>query len=367
MGVPFIDIKRFEDGFLSKVEEKLSSLLKDAKFIGGDEVATLEKKLSEYNQLKYAVSCANGTDAIQLALRAVGVGKNSKVLVPNSTFWATYEAVVNVNADPYIVDTNLSDMQMDFHFFEKALKEIKPDAAIIVHLYGWGSTRLEDFRDLCKKSNIPLIEDGAQCFGVEYKQEPIYKNALISTTSFYPAKVLGGCGDGGAVFTQNDELADKVRKLANHGRTSHYMHGYVGWNSRLDTIQAAFLNLSLEYFSKRLDSRRFWAKKYQEELPKLGIKVIEPPSEYKENGYCNVTLYPEDLRPGLEQKLKESGIGFGTIYPGAMEDQEGAKPFTMGVIGERNASKLSKQVLNYPLFPYMTQKEFDEVLAVIKK
>ena len=366
MGVPFIDIKRFEDGFLQEFEAKVADLAKGARFIGGEEVSGLEKSLSEYNGVSHTVSCANGTDAIQLALRACGIGRGSKVLVPNSTFWATYEATINVGADPYIVDTNLTDLQMDFGFFEKAVEEVRPDAAILVHLYGWGSANLSKFRDLCKSKNIPLIEDGAQCFGVEYRKEPIYKDALISTTSFYPAKVLGAAGDGGAVFTNDPDLADRVRKLANHGRTSHYNHGLVGWNSRLDTIQAAFLNLSLKFFPERLKSRRYWAGQYREKLGNLGINVIQPPNDFTENGYCNVNLFSVEERPSIEEKCKNAGIGFGIIYPGAMEDQEGAKPFTKSVFGEKNARDISKRVLSLPLFPYMTEEEFNEVLKVFQ-
>jgi len=366
MTVPFIDIKRFETNFLQEWNEKVLELSKNAQFIGGNEVVNLEKNLSEYTQVSQVVSCANGTDAIQLGLRALGIGRGHKVLLPNSTFWATFEAVVNVGADPYVVDTNPTDLQMDFSTFEKAVEEVNPDAAILVHLYGWGSSRLEDFRKFCSKKNIPLLEDGAQCFGVLYKGEPIYKSALISTTSFYPAKVLGAAGDGGAVFTNLPSLADIVRKLANHGRTSHYGHGYVGWNSRLDALQAGFLNISLKYFPERLKSRQAIAKKYQEDLSKLGVNVIFPPSEFVENGYCNVTLFPNEVRTKLEAKLKEAGIGFANIYPGAMSDQEGAKEYLKGKFGEDNARKISSSVLNFPLFAYMSDVEYSEVLKTVE-
>jgi UDP-2-acetamido-2-deoxy-ribo-hexuluronate aminotransferase len=366
MGVPFIDIKRFEVGFLEEFHSKLIEMTKNAQFIGGSEVADLEKNLSTYNQTKYSISCANGTDAIQLALRAVGIGRGHKVLLPDSTFWATFEAVVNVGADPYVVDTNLSDLQMDFSTFERAFEEIKPNAVILVHLYGWGSQDLQKYREYCNQRNVPLIEDGAQCFGVLYKGEPIYKNALISTTSFYPAKVLGAAGDGGAVFTNNDDLADRTRKLANHGRTSHYGHGMVGWNSRLDSFQGLFLNLSLKYFSKRLESRRSWAKKYRDVLPGFGIQVISPPKDYEENGYCNVTLFPNAERTQMESKLKTASIGYANIYPGAMSDQEGAKDYLKGSFSKGNAKLVSSSVLNFPLFPYMTDSEFQEITQIIQ-
>jgi UDP-2-acetamido-2-deoxy-ribo-hexuluronate aminotransferase len=368
MSVPFIDIKRFEPGFLEAWEEKVKSLSKNAQFIGGEENQNLEKSLANYAETQYSIGVANGTDAIQIALRAVGVGRGDKVLLPDSTFWATFESVVNVGAEPYTIDTNPEDLQMDFLTFEKALNRIQPKAAILVHLYGWGSSRIKDFRALCKSKNVPLIEDGAQCFGVKFDGESIYKNSLIATTSFYPAKVLGAAGDGGAVFTNDANLADLSRKYANHGRISHYEHGYVGWNSRLDTLQAAFLNLSLLHIDKRLESRRSIAQKYYRELPSYGLKTIKPPEGYTENGYCNVNLINNADRTKLETTLKENGIGFGNIYPGAMSDQPGAKGFIKERIGEKNNTReICSSVLNLPLFAYMNDSEFQEVLSILKK
>ncbi|GBF49783.1 pyridoxal-phosphate-dependent aminotransferase [Leptospira ryugenii] len=367
MAVPFIDIKRFESGFLDNWNAKVKSLSENAQFIGGSEVNDLETELSKWTEQKYTIACANGTDALQLALRAVGVGRGDKVLVPDSTFWATFESVVNVGADPYTVDTNPSDLQMDFQVFAEAIDKVKPKAAIIVHLYGWGTGQIESFRKLCKDKNVPLVEDGAQCFGVQWKGHSLYKDALIATTSFYPAKVLGAAGDGGAVFTNDEELASITRKLANHGRTSHYEHGYVGWNSRMDSLQAAFVRLSLQHLKSRIESRKKSAQFYYKELPKLNIQVIHPPEGYDENGYCNVTIVDPDRRPKIEAVLKEKGIGFGNIYPGAMSDQPGAKPHLIERFGkDQNARRIASSVLNFPLFAYMKDSELEEVLDVIR-
>jgi len=367
VAVPFIDLKRFEEGFLDTWLEKVSAMSSRAEFISGNEVTTLESRLSECAQVAHVISCANGTDAIQLALRAIGVGRGDIVLVPNMTFWATFEAVVNVNASPVTVDIDLTDGGIDLVAFKIAVEKFNPRAAVVAHLYGWGSAKLGELREYCKNQKVMLVEDGAQCFGAEYMGEPIYKGALISTTSFYPAKVLGGAGDGGAVFTDDAEIAKRVRQLGNHGRTAHYGYGLVGWNSRLDSFQAAYLNISIDYLPQRLKSRRESAAFYSKELLSLGLKQITAPDSYNENGYCNVCLIEnEALKIKLETALRSSGIGFGNIYPGAMSDQSGAVNFLHAHVGGSNAQQLCTSVLNLPLFPYMVLEELTEVIDIVQ-
>ncbi len=366
-GVPFIDLKRFEPGFQQALMEKFAAMTSNAQFIGGNEIAELERRLQTVVSVQHAVTCANGTDALQLALRALGVGRGDVVLVPNVTFWATYEAVVNVGADPVTLDASLEDGGVSYAALEQALSQAKPKAAIVAHLYGWGSQQLAEIRELCRKHGIPLLEDGAQCFGATYQEQSIYKGALISTTSFYPAKVLGGAGDGGAVFTDDVGLADKVRRLANHGRTTHYGYGDVGWNSRLDALQAAFLNLSINHIDQRIASRREAAHFYQKVLPTLGLEVLSPSADYAENGYCNVCLVRDQgKKKALETALKDAGIGFGNIYPGVMSSQEGARVYNKGHFGGRDGEVLCASVLNLPLFPYMTHEELDRVVDVVR-
>ena len=366
INVPFIDLKRLEPGFHEALMEKFHAMTLNAQFIGGGEVSTLETRLQAELQVAHAVSCANGTDALQLALRAVGVGIGDVVLVPNVTFWATFEAVVNVGAKPVTVDADLSDGGVNFDDFEQAIREVKPKAALVAHLYGWGSARLLDLRKLCREHGVVLVEDGAQSFGVHYQGEPIYKGAHISTTSFYPAKVLGGAGDGGAVFTDDIELADKVRCLGNHGRTAHYGYGDVGWNSRLDSLQAAFLNLSLKHIDARIASRREAVAFYQSALPATGIQLMSAPTGYDENGYCNVCLVPNSaVKADLEARLKAECIGFGNIYPSVMSSQPGAASYMEGHFGGQVGEQLCASVLNLPLFPYMKEAELQRVVNVV--
>ena len=358
MRVPFIDITRHEEGFVPQWIEKVAQMTTEAQFIGGPEVKSLEDRLSGYCETKFVISCANGTDAIQLALRALAVGSDDVVLVPNATFWATFEAVVNVGAIPVTVDIDLSDGGIDLTAFEEAIKAENPKAAVIAHLYGWGTKNLQSLRALCLENDVYLVEDGAQAFGVEYEGAPIYAGGLISTVSFYPAKVLGAAGDAGAVMTNDAALAARGRRLANHGRTEHYGYANVGWNSRMDALQAAYLNLSLDHMGARIASRRATAEEYRQLLPAIGMTPMSAPKSYNENGYCNVCLIEDPvLKLHIEAVLQIKKVGFGNIYPGTMSTQKGAKLYLKAHYGGENSNQLAKSVLNLPLFAYITPEE----------
>lgn len=365
--VPFIDLTRFEPGFLEKWFDTISQISKNAQFIGGNQIEVLEGTLKFFCNVTQVIPCANGTDAIQLALRAIGAGPGDSVIVPDLTFWATFEAVVNVGASPITVDTSLSDGGIDLEAFQHAIITKKPKAAIIAHLYGWGTEHIDEIRQMCDKYGVLLVEDGAQCFGVTWKNESIYSNALIATTSFYPAKVFGAAGDAGAVFTNNKDLAAKVRYLSNHGRSSHYGYQDVGWNSRMDSIQAAFLNLSYEHLHSRIKSRQLSSNYYRTHIVSSDAPFMSVPDGYEENGYCNVMVVDDqNLKSNLEIALKRAKIGFGNIYPSTLSEQICAPKYSKDHFGGRNGSKLSQSVLNLPLFPYMTESELSEVVQVVK-
>lgn len=364
--VPFIDLRRFEDGFLERWAEISREISANTRFVAGEAAARLETRLAERFGVAEVVGCANGTDALQLALRALGVGPGDVVVIPDATFWATFECVVNVGARVVTVDVDPGDLQMDFDAFVRALDEHQPAAAILVHLYGWGSARLADFRRVCRERDVRLVEDGAQAFDVTWQGESIYRGAEISTISFYPAKVLGACGDAGAVVCSSEELAQTVRRLGNHGRTTHYEHGLVGWNSRIGGFESAWLDLSLDYLEERLASRRHAFDRYAEALPDLGWDVVTPPEGYVGNAYLNVTLHDPDRRPELQRTLADHGIGVGTVYPGAMSRQPPAADHLEGKIGGEEADALCRGVLNLPLFAYVNDEEIDRVLEVVE-
>lgn len=364
--VPFITLNRFEDGFREEFLSGVQTLFEQTQFVGGPQVNELEQRLAEKAQSKFAVGCANGTDAIQLALRAVGVNRDDDVLIPDMTFWATFEAVVNVGGNPITVDVSRETLHWDFETFKKAVDEFKPRAAVMVHLYGWASPDTMKIRNYAKEKNVILVEDGAQCFGTKVEGESVLGSAHIATTSFYPAKVLGASGDAGAVFTNDEELAKTVRILCNHGRTDHYSHGLIGFNSRIGAYESLFLNLSLNHIDKRLDSRRAAVNYYKEHLSGLPFEVKLPESHVDENGYCAVAMVEPELRINLIEYLKSKNIGYGTIYPGAMSAQEGAKEYSSKKIDNGNARYISQSVLNLPCFAYITEEELEYVVKNVR-
>lgn len=365
--VPFITLNRFENGFKENFLNGVTELFDKTQFIGGPQVAKLEETLANKTGAKYVVGCANGTDAIQIALRTVGIDKSDTVLVPDMTFWATFEAVVNVGANPVTVDVNRDTCHWDLDTFQQAAEQFNPKAAIMVHLYGWASPDTMAIREFAKEKGILLIEDGAQCFGTKVDGESVLGTALISTTSFYPAKVLGASGDAGAVFTNDEELANKARTLINHGRTSHYSHGLIGWNSRIGAYESLFLNQSLEHIDARLDSRRNAVNYYKEHLQGLPLKVVTSSENVDENGYCAVAMIEPELRGALQEALKAANVGNAVIYPGAMSKQEAAPKYLQGKIDYGNADYISRAVVNLPCFAYITEAELAYVCDVVKK
>lgn len=363
MAVPFIDLRRFEDDFLERWADRSADIAANTRFVGGPDVDRLESRLAAGAGVSNAIGCANGTDALQLTLRALGVGEGDVVVIPDATFWATFEAVVNVGARVVTVDIDPTDLQMDFDRFVEAVETYQPKAAILVHLYGWCSGRLADYRAFCQERGLPLVEDGAQSWGTLWRDEPIQAGALVTTTSFYPAKVLGACGDAGAVMCSDEALAKTIRQLGNHGRTSHYEHGILGWNSRLGGHEASWLDLCLDHMDERLASRRRATAAYRERLTPLGVRTVGAPDDYVENGYLSVTLHEPEARTALAAALKQRGIGTGTVYPGAMSRQSGAVGYLAGQVGGEHADRLANGVLNPPVFAGITDAEIDEVVV----
>lgn len=367
MKVPFIDILRYEKNFYETVTAKTAELIKNGHFVGGPVVAEFESALKNYTQTAFALGCANGTDAIQLALRAAGVEKNDKVLLPDMTFWATFEAVVNVGAVPYTLDVSRETLHLTLASVKEGVEKFKPKAIILVHLYGWACPETLEIRQYCKEQNVLLIEDCAQAIGTKIKGESLLKNAHVATTSFYPAKVLGASGDAGGVFATEEKIATTTKILINHGRTGHYDHGLIGWNSRLGAYEAAFMVEALKHLDAKLESRRSTCEQYRTKIKNPALNFLSPGKDVWENGYLSVALMTPETRPAFIEYLKANDIGYGTVYPGAMSAQPGSTAHIGGKISHGHAEWISKSIINLPCFAYMTQQEVDYVIEKVNQ
>jgi len=377
--VPFIDLKRLVAIVRDDVLADWTACLDNTEFVGGPRVAAVEKTLASVLGVPHVVSCANGTDALLVALQALGVKRGMKVALPNLTFWATFEAVAQLGAVPVLVDIDPDDLHVSLDELRAAHDAHRFEAMMLVHLFGWTSARLDEIRAFCKERSIALVEDGAQCFGVEVGQgsgggsarKPVLADAGIATLSFYPAKVVGGAMDGGAITMQSKEHETFLRSICNHGRSDHYSYAHVGWNSRMGGLQAAFLARVLEHVPAILESRRATAAWYRERIASdralsKKVRVYAPPAGVVENGYLSVIAVEGKRGQEVVDALKAKGIGAARTYPETMDVQPPAKAAGAIVHGDLARSKAFCQtVVNLPLFFGMREGERDAALAAL--
>jgi len=333
-------------------------VLDEQAFVLGPRVRAFEASLCSALGAQHAVACANGTDALVVGLMALGVRPGMRVALPDLTFWASYEAIVQLGAVPVLLDVDPDDLQLDVQALMEAHAERPLDACLYVHLFGWTSPRLEALRDFCQARGIRLLEDGAQAFGVEHAGTSVLASAHIATLSFYPAKVLGGCLDGGAVLTRDVALAGDVRALCNHGRTAHYAHDRVGVNSRMGGLAAAYLQEMLKLREALLGARRQLLARYLAALRDVpGVRMYAPPEGQRGNGYlCVLGLADAADVEHCARALSEAGIGTARTYPVPVHAQPGARD------AERfgslvHSTAFCERVLNLPLFYGMTDAE----------
>jgi UDP-2-acetamido-2-deoxy-ribo-hexuluronate aminotransferase len=357
--VPFIDLGRSRS-LVAGVEKDWEDVLARAEFVGGRRVAELERLVARQLGVPHVVSCANGTDALIVGLQAMGVRPGDAVALPNLTFWATYEAVVQVGARPVILDVDPTDLQMSFDRFRQAHERHRFRAAVLVHLFGWASGRVREFRRFCGEREIGLLEDGAQCYGAELDGTPILAGARMATLSFYPAKVIGGALDGGAVACASESEAALVRALCNHGRAAHYSYAHVGWNSRMGGLQAAYLLRMCGGLDRVLADRRASLAHYEELLGDVDagghVTLHRPPSGQTGNGYLLVATLPGLDAAAAAKALEAQGIGSARTYPETIAQQPPARGAE--VFGPLDVSTaFCRSVLNLPLFYGITSAE----------
>lgn len=375
----FRDLKKQYQVLKAQIDEKVQSVCVSAHYISGPEVAELEKELAEYVGVKHCITCANGTDALTLALKAWGIGKGDAVFVPDFTFFSSGECPAAEGATCVFVDVDERTYNLDAVKLEEEVLKVKnegkynPKVVVAVDLFGLPAD-YDAIRPICEKYNLLLLEDGAQGFGGEINGKRACSFGDISTTSFFPAKPLGCYGDGGAIFTDNDEWAALLKSYAVHGKSGDdkYNNIRLGLNSRLDTIQAAILKVKFKAFKDyEIKDINRAASCYNEEFKQAGLagKIVLP--EIKDGYLSSWAQYTIQLsecidRAALQTKLKVDGIPSMVYYMKPMHKQ-GAYEGTDSVIADCPVTeKLCKTVLSLPLHPYMEAKDITFIVEKIK-
>lgn len=368
----FRDLKTQYQTYKSEIDHAIQNVLTNANFIGGNEVKELEQQLSEYVGVKHCITCANGTEAMTLVLMAWGVKEGDAIFLPDFTFFSTGEVVSFNGATPIFVDVDRNTFNLDVVKLEETVKQtieegkLTPKVIIPVDLFGLPANYPE-IQKVADKYNLLVLEDGAQGFGgvIEGKRACSFGNA--STTSFFPAKPLGCYGDGGAIFTNDDKLAELLNSLKVHGKGNNkYDNVRIGVNSRLDTIQAAILKVKLEAFIKHeVDDVNRVARLYDEKLK----GVVETP--FIPEGYASsfaqytIKLNNNEERNNLQAKLKEENIPSMIYYVKPMHEQEAFSDLKSNHKNFQITKELSQTVLSLPMHPYLTEQEIDQVCSVI--
>jgi len=356
--IPFIDLKAQYRTIEDKIKSRINTVLEHGQYIMGPEVKELETKLAEYVGVKHAIGCSSGTDALLIALMALNVGQGDEVIVPDFSFFATSEVVSFLGAKPIFVDVDPETYNMNPELMKAAITA-NTKAIMPVSLYGQCAD-YDVINEIAAAHSIPVIEDGAQSFGAEYKGKKSCGLTTIGCTSFFPSKPLGGYGDGGALFTNDDELASKMRQILNHGQSGRYIHTRVGMNGRLDSIQAAVLIEKLEIFPKEVENRQVVAKRYIDALQgKFNTPTVR---EHNLSAWAQFTIEVED-REKFQELMKEKGVPTAVHYPGALS----AQPVYHGEYDIENevTNNAAAHVVSLPFHPYMDEETQNKVIDAI--
>lgn len=362
----FIDLKTQYSLLKPDIDARIQGVLDAQAFIQGPEVRELETALAEFSGARRVVTCANGTDALQLALMALGVGPGDAVFVPSFTYTATAEVILLLGARPVFVDSDPNTFNIDFDSAEAAVvrtrKEgkLRPAVLMTVDLFGL-PVDYDRARDLANRHGLAFISDAAQGFGASFRGRRVGSGmADITTTSFFPAKPLGCYGDGGAVFTDDDNIADVIRSICLHGKGKEkYDVVRVGVNSRLDTLQAAILLPKLAIFGEELEKRHVVAQHYTRRL-KDHMATPQAAQGDDRFAWAQYTVKVAD-RDGVQARLKAVGVPTNVYYPRPMHLQEAYLQFGQGEGSLPVSEQLSGMVLSLPMHPYLTLAEIDRV------
>ena len=353
-----------------EIDAAIFSTIEEGRFINGPQIQAFQKNFEAYLGVRNVIPCANGTDALQIALMSLGLKPGEEVIVPSFTYVATAEVIGLLGLTPVMVDVDYSSFTISVENIEKAITD-KTKAVVPVHLFGQ-SCDMAPIMELAKKYNLYVIEDNAQAVGAEY----IYSSQLhkktgtigtIGCISFFPSKNLGCYGDGGAIVTNDDELAQKIKMIANHGQRIKYHHDLIGCNSRLDSIQAAVLNVKLQYLDDFAKARILVAGYYDKELSCIEEILLPKHFSYSSHVYHQYTLRVKNgRRDDLQSYLKEKGVPSMVYYPLPLDEQPAFKSISRVAEELHNAKQLCSEVLSIPIHTEMTEESLVYIVEQIK-
>ncbi|MGQ8337280.1 DegT/DnrJ/EryC1/StrS family aminotransferase [Sunxiuqinia sp. A32] len=357
----FCDLKKQYLAYKKEIDSAIQSIINSSSFINGSEINLLEEELANYTGVKNAICCSSGTDALLLSLMAYDIKPGDEIICPAFSYIASASMISFYKAKPVFVDVSLSDFNIDASKIEEKITS-KTKGIIAVSLFGQ-CANFAEINSIAKKHGLWVIEDGAQSFGASYFGKFSGNLTEVGTTSFFPAKPLGCYGDGGALFTNDDELAEKIKMLRGHGQEKRYAHKYIGINGRMDTLQAAILRVKLKYFNEELAVRNRAAKLYSHILKSL----VETPQiiPEKTSTWAQYTIRTKN-RDGLKNALQKQNISSIVHYPIPLPKQEAFKNDIDPTEKFPIADELSETVLSLPIHGLITEKEIETVAGAIK-
>jgi len=392
MNIPLLNLKRQYKYLKNDIEKVISEILESGAYINGPYTKKLEERLKEYLNVKHVIGVANGTDALVVTLKSLGIKEGDEVITTPFTFFATAEAISMVGAKPVFVDVRLEDFNIDSEKIEMAITG-KTKAIMPVHIFGTPAN-MDKINEIAQKYNLYVIEDACQAIGAKYKEEMVGSIGDVACFSFFPTKNLGTYGDGGLITTNNDEIASICRALKAHGsgvqgeiafnllnniqkevseeknvddtvyNPKKYYNYLIGYNSRLDELHAGILNIKLDYLDKWNDKRIENAKYFDEKLKNTEFKLMNL-DEKNKNVYHMYILQSEN-REKLIEKLEKSGIGYGIYYPAPLHLQKVYKKMGYKEGDMPNSEYLSKRTIAIPIDPELTQGEKEYILNILK-
>ena len=368
--IQMVDLKGQYEPLKEQIQKSFNQVLESTAFINGPQVHSFQKELEDYLGVKHVIPCASGTDALQIAVMGLGLKPGDEVITADFTFAATVEVIALLGLVPVLVDVEKDTFNIDIEAIKKAITP-KTKAIVPVHLYG-RPANMEAILEIAKEHNLFIIEDNAQAIGADYtfkngKKQKLGTIGNVGATSFFPSKNLGCYGDGGAIFTKDDEIAHILRGIVNHGMYIRYHHDVVGVNSRLDTLQACVLSAKLPHLDTYNQKRRAAAKKYSEKLQQNpNIIVPEIPEGETSHIFHQYTIrIINGKRDALAEYLTEKGVPFGIYYPIPLHSQKAYADERYNDKDFPVTNQLVKEVISLPMHTELDDEQIDFITKLI--